>query len=136
MIVYDCDRFGLSQLHQIRGRIGRGEYESYCILVSNNKSDDFKKRIEIICNSTDGFYISEQDFLLRGYGEIFGSRQSGFVDFNFNKDLADYDIFIKSKEYAEGVVNNTIKLDPIERNKIESYIDSFINSLNGKIVLN
>lgn len=72
MVIYNAERFGLSQLHQLRGRIGRGNYDSFCILVSNNKSTSVKKRMDIMCSSNDGFYISEQDFLLRGYGDILG----------------------------------------------------------------
>ncbi|MFR8494627.1 MAG: ATP-dependent DNA helicase RecG, partial [Parvimonas micra] len=72
MVIYNAERFGLSQLHQLRGRIGRGNYESFCILVSNNKSTNIKKRMDIMCSSNDGFYISEQDFLLRGYCDILG----------------------------------------------------------------
>ena len=81
MVIYNAERFGLSQLHQLRGRIGRGNYESFCILVSNNKSTNVKKRMDIMCSSNDGFYISEQDFLLRGYGDILGYRQSGEARF-------------------------------------------------------
>ncbi|MBF1036056.1 MAG: ATP-dependent DNA helicase RecG, partial [Parvimonas sp.] len=81
MVIYNAERFGLSQLHQLRGRIGRGNYDSFCILVSNNKSTNVKKRMDIMCSSNDGFYISEQDFLLRGYGDILGYRQSGEARF-------------------------------------------------------
>lgn len=77
MIVENAERFGLAQLHQLRGRVGRGQYESYCILIANAKSQNTKKRMEIMTESTDGFYISEQDLKLRGSGEMFGLRQSG-----------------------------------------------------------
>ena len=77
MIVENAERFGLAQLHQLRGRVGRGEYESYCILIAKAKSNTTKKRMEILTESTDGFYISEQDLKIRGSGEMFGMRQSG-----------------------------------------------------------
>lgn len=77
MIIENAERFGLAQLHQLRGRVGRGEYASYCILLGNAKSERTKKRMEIMTESTDGFYISEQDLKLRGSGEVFGLRQSG-----------------------------------------------------------
>lgn len=77
MIIENAERFGLAQLHQLRGRVGRGEYESYCILIGKAKSNTTKKRMEIMTESTDGFYISEQDLKLRGSGEVFGLRQSG-----------------------------------------------------------
>ncbi|MGL5353065.1 MAG: helicase-related protein, partial [Clostridium sp.] len=77
MIIENAERFGLAQLHQLRGRVGRGQYESYCILLGKAKSATTKKRMEIMTESTDGFYISEQDLKLRGSGEVFGLRQSG-----------------------------------------------------------
>jgi ATP-dependent DNA helicase RecG len=77
MIVENCERFGLSQLHQLRGRVGRGQYQSYCILVGNAKNNVTKKRMMIMTESNDGFYIAEQDLKLRGSGEMFGLRQSG-----------------------------------------------------------
>lgn len=77
MIIENAERFGLAQLHQLRGRVGRGKYESYCILIADAKSQNTKKRMEIMIESTDGFYISEQDLKLRGSGEMFGLRQSG-----------------------------------------------------------
>ena len=77
MIIENAERFGLAQLHQLRGRVGRGQYASYCILLGKAKSDTTKKRMQIMTESTDGFYISEQDLKLRGSGEVFGLKQSG-----------------------------------------------------------
>lgn len=77
MIIENAERFGLAQLHQLRGRVGRGQYESYCVLTGNAKTETTKKRMKIMTESTDGFYISEQDLKLRGSGELFGLRQSG-----------------------------------------------------------
>lgn len=77
MIIENAERFGLAQLHQLRGRVGRGQYASYCILIANAKSNVTKKRMQIMTESTDGFFISEQDLKLRGSGEMFGMKQSG-----------------------------------------------------------
>lgn len=77
MIIENAERFGLSQLHQLRGRVGRGDFKSYCVLVANIKSETTKRRMEIMKRSSDGFYIAEQDLQLRGSGEMFGMRQSG-----------------------------------------------------------
>ena len=102
MIIENAERFGLAQLHQLRGRVGRGEYESYCILISKAKSQNTKKRMSIMTESTDGFFISEEDLKLRGSGEIFGMRQSGEEGFLLSDLLEDINILkvamIEAKE--------------------------------------
>ena len=90
MVIEDADRFGLSQLHQLRGRVGRGMAKSYCILTSHNKSADTLARLKALCKTTDGFKIAEEDLALRGPGDFFGSRQSGMPAFrvaNLSCDL-------------------------------------------------
>lgn len=77
MIIYDADRFGLAQLHQLRGRVGRGEYRSYCILIASPKTQQGQERMKIMCESNDGFYLSQKDLEMRGGGDAFGSKQSG-----------------------------------------------------------
>lgn len=78
MVIENAERFGLSQLHQLRGRVGRGSAQSYCVLVSGTKNEETKKRLQALCKTTDGFKIAEQDLALRGPGDFFGSRQHGF----------------------------------------------------------
>ena len=90
MIVEDADRFGLSQLHQLRGRVGRGKAKSYCILTSHNRNPETLQRLKALCKTTDGFRIAEEDLKLRGPGDFFGSRQSGLPTFrvaNLSYDL-------------------------------------------------
>ncbi|MGL5649138.1 MAG: ATP-dependent DNA helicase RecG [Clostridium sp.] len=106
MIVENAERFGLAQLHQLRGRVGRGSHESYCILIAKAKSDKTKKRMEILVESTDGFYISEQDLKIRGSGEMFGRRQSGDESFILANIYDDMKLLIKARSEAEIVVKN------------------------------
>ena len=90
MVIEDADRFGLSQLHQLRGRVGRGKAKSYCILTSHNKNQETLQRLRALCKTTDGFKIAEEDLKLRGPGDFFGSRQSGLPTFrvaNLSYDL-------------------------------------------------
>ena len=90
MVIEDADRFGLSQLHQLRGRVGRGKAKSYCILTSHNKNSETLQRLKALCKTTDGFKIAEEDLALRGPGDFFGSRQSGLPTFrvaNLSYDL-------------------------------------------------
>jgi len=90
MVVEDADRFGLSQLHQLRGRVGRGGHKSYCILTSQNRNTETLQRLKALCKTTDGFKIAEEDLKLRGPGDFFGSRQSGLPTFrvaNLSMDL-------------------------------------------------
>ena len=105
MIVENAERFGLSQLHQLRGRVGRGEYSSYCILIAKAKSNTTKKRMQIMTECSDGFLISEKDLELRGAGEMFGRKQSGDEGFI----LANLYDDIKILRYAKLEANNMLK---------------------------
>ena len=90
MVIEDADRFGLSQLHQLRGRVGRGKAKSYCIMTSRARNPETVRRLKAMCKTTDGFKIAEEDLQLRGPGDFFGSRQSGMPTFkvaNLSMDL-------------------------------------------------
>lgn len=101
MVIENSERFGLAQLHQLRGRVGRGKKQSYCYLINNSKGDVAKKRTQIMCQSTDGFYISEKDLNLRGPGEVFGTRQHGIPDINLINAVKHMDILNRAKKDAE-----------------------------------
>ena len=81
MVIEDAFRFGLAQLHQLRGRVGRGEHQSYCILISDAKTTDSEQRLRIMEETTDGFRIAEEDLKLRGPGDVAGTRQAGQLEF-------------------------------------------------------
>jgi ATP-dependent DNA helicase RecG len=111
MIIENAERFGLSQLHQLRGRVGRGEHESFCILVAGDRSKKTQHRLEVIEKYTDGFVIAEKDLELRGPGEIRGTRQSGLPDLVLGDLTQDGDIIEKSRELAKKMLEADPKLE-------------------------
>ncbi len=108
MVIENAERFGLSQLHQLRGRVGRGEHESHCILVSDSKGEETKLRLNTMCKTTDGFKISEQDLKLRGPGDFMGNRQHGLPDFR----MADLSCDMRELEAAGKAAAYVIDKDP------------------------
>ena len=106
MIIENAERFGLAQLHQLRGRVGRGEHKSYCILIANTKNDITRRRMEIMTESSDGFYIAEEDLKLRGAGEVFGMRQHGDEGFILANVADDINILKCANHEAKLIVNN------------------------------
>ncbi len=106
MIVENAERFGLAQLHQLRGRVGRGQYESYCVLIAKAKSNITKKRMMIMTESSDGFLISEQDLKLRGAGEMFGRKQSGDAVFVLANLYEDINILRCAKQEAVNIIKD------------------------------
>ena len=105
MVIFDAYRFGLSQLHQLRGRVGRNEMQSYCVLISDKEAE----RLNIMTETTDGFKISEEDFKLRGSGDIFGVRQSGDMNFRLADFKTDFNILLKAKEDTIELLDNNIE---------------------------
>jgi ATP-dependent DNA helicase RecG len=105
MIIFDADHFGLSQLHQLRGRIGRGERQSYCYFVADPNTDSGKKRMKIIEKTTDGFVLAQEDLKLRGQGNLFGAEQSGLPTFQVGDILADFNTLQAAAKSARALVS-------------------------------
>ena len=117
MLIENAERFGLAQLHQLRGRVGRGKYQSYCIFMSASKSKETKERLDILNKSNDGFFIASEDLRLRGPGDLFGIRQSGILDFKLGDVFQDSQVL----QQASKATNLILEEDPqLEKEKYQS----------------
>jgi ATP-dependent DNA helicase RecG len=110
MLIEHAERFGLSQLHQLRGRVGRGAAQSYCLLMSSSRSADAQQRLKVLEQSQDGFFISEMDMRFRGPGEVMGTRQSGIADFTLASLVEDEDVLLLARQAAEKVIDMDVSL--------------------------
>ena len=114
IVIENAERFGLSQLHQLRGRVGRSDLQSYCVLVSASKSQETRERLEIMTQTNDGFVIAEKDLQLRGPGEFLGTRQSGLPDLIISDIVKDAKILeIARMEAIDFVKNHNLKDYPV-----------------------
>ena len=120
MIIFGAERFGLAQLHQLRGRVGRSDFPSYCFLCSENPDAQNKRRLQAVVKSNDGFYLAEEDLKIRGAGNAFGLAQSGLPDLRF-ATLADADLMKKTREWAHRILENDsdLKNHPLVKEKIQ-----------------
>lgn len=123
MIIENADRFGLSQLHQLRGRVGRGQHKSYCILVSDNDGEEVRARLSIMCKTNDGFKISEEDLRLRGPGDFFGSRQHGLPAMHVADLGADADVLSRAQEEAKALLSSDPELIRDENSELRERVE-------------
>src|SRR5699024_7599164 len=127
MVIYDADRFGLSQLHQLRGRVGRGDKQSYCILIADPKGEVGKQRMAIMTETNDGFRLSEEDLKLRGPGDFFGKKQSGVPEFKVADIVHDYRALEVARTDAQEIITKkSLLTDPLYdnlRKLVEKEID-------------
>ena len=130
MIIENAERFGLSQLHQLRGRVGRGSYKSYCVMVSDAGGDEVRARLKIMTQTNDGFKISEEDLRLRGPGDFFGSRQHGLPEMHVADLGADANVLKKAQEEASRVLASDPALASAENAALKARIDRLF-SLNA-----
>ncbi|MBQ5541897.1 MAG: ATP-dependent DNA helicase RecG, partial [Erysipelotrichales bacterium] len=106
MIIYDAECFGLSQLHQLRGRVGRGGREGYCYLLTGSKDPDVKERLEFLAHTPDGFKIAQYDLEHRGPGDLLGNRQSGAPGFILGDFVRDQDVMLQSRKDARFILEH------------------------------
>ena len=125
MVVFDAERFGLAQLHQLRGRIGRGEHKSYCILVTNGKSPDGVEKLNVLAQTRDGFKLAEHDLRMRGPGEVLGTNQSGAGSLRFSEYLTDVAFIRDCRARAQRLLDEDPDLDryPFLREKVNEISD-------------
>lgn len=134
MMIENAERFGLAQLHQLRGRVGRGQHQSYCIMVDGSGEEDTRKRLDILNRSNDGFYISSEDLKLRGPGDIFGLRQSGEMEFKLADIFTDANLLKTVSEEVNHLLEEDPSLDQEDhrllRERLEIYLGESYERLN------
>ena len=133
MLVENAERFGLSQLHQLRGRVGRGKHQSYCVLVTDNRSDDVQARMKVLCESADGFRIAEEDLRLRGPGDFFGSRQHGLPEMHLADLGAETETLLRAKEAAERLLTEDPLLQAPEHHDLNDRVRMLEEKMNGTL---
>lgn len=134
MMVENAERFGLAQLHQLRGRVGRGEYQSYCIFIQGNQ-DQISKRLEILNKSNDGFYIAGEDLKFRGPGDLFGIRQSGDMEFRIGDIYNDSTILKEASEAAEEILSLDPELDLEQHRSLRERMEHYSQNATENIAL-
>lgn len=127
MLIENADRFGLSQLHQLRGRVGRGSHKSYCILVTDNTNEDSRERLRILSKTSDGFKISEEDLKLRGPGDFFGNRQHGLPQLKIADMSQDMDVLKSAQATAKEILKADSNLSALENRGLRELVDSLFN---------
>ena len=122
MLIEDAERFGLAQLHQLRGRVGRGEHQSFCVLISDPRTDDGRERLGVMIRTNNGFEIAEEDLRIRGPGEFYGTKQSGIPSLRIANILRDVDILERAREDAFEIVKNDSGLASPEHAKLRAEV--------------
>jgi ATP-dependent DNA helicase RecG len=123
MVIESAEKFGLSQLHQLRGRVGRGSEQSYCILLTGDQiSKEARERLTVMCSTNDGFVIAEKDLALRGPGDIEGTRQSGLMNFKLANILEDRDLLELAREVSTNLLDEDPNLEHPEHQQLRHFL--------------
>lgn len=133
MMIENAERFGLSQLHQLRGRVGRGSDKSYCIMVSDADGENTKDRLRVMCETTDGFKIAEEDLKLRGPGDFFGERQHGLPTLKIADMMTDVEL-VKAAQKAAEVINKNGLLSSDEYRGLQELVDKLCSGVAGEML--
>ena len=135
MLIENADRFGLSQLHQLRGRIGRGKAQSYCIFMSGSNAKQSMDRLEVLNRSNDGFYIASEDLKSRGPGDFFGIRQSGAIAFQLADIFTDASNLQKASDAADDILKEDPELQQEKNTELKKHLNLFTQDrLNGRML--
>lgn len=135
MMIENAERFGLAQLHQLRGRVGRGGHQSYCIMVSGSEDKDTMKRLKILNQSNDGFFIASEDLKLRGPGDIFGVRQSGELEFRLADIFTDADLLKTAAREAAALLDGDPQLEKEENRELKQRLEDYLEKSYEKVSL-
>lgn len=135
MLIEDAQRFGLAQLHQLRGRVGRSDLQSYCIMMNTSESKESKKRLDILNRSNDGFYIAREDLKLRGQGDFFGVRQSGEMEFAVGDIFADAGLLQEAAEDVKELLDQDPELTLEEHQKLKHHMETYGEQWFGQLNL-
>lgn len=135
MMIENAERFGLAQLHQLRGRVGRGSHQSYCIMVNASGQDGTQERLDILNRSNDGFYIASEDLKLRGPGDIFGLRQSGDLEFKLADIFTDANLLKTVSEEVNRMLEYDPELEREEHQELRRRLDGYLDQSYGKLNL-
>lgn len=128
MMIENAERFGLAGLHQLRGRVGRGKYQSYCIFINASETKKASERLEILNHSNNGFEIANEDLKLRGPGDFFGVRQSGDMEFKLGDIYSDASILKTAADMVNRIEDGEIEVSDVEKQRLDEYIDKYIYS--------
>ncbi|MFQ9935948.1 MAG: helicase-related protein [Phascolarctobacterium faecium] len=133
MIIENADRFGLAQMHQLRGRVGRGKDQSYCVLLTDNDNKETLERLQVLRDSDNGFFLAEKDLELRGAGQLFGLRQHGLPDLYIADILQDIGVLIETRELAKSVKTAVLREieDALSSQFDEQFQRIFIRNIKG-----
>ena len=135
MMIENAERFGLAQLHQLRGRVGRGSHQSYCIMVNGSGGKDTMERLDILNRSNYGFYIASEDLKLRGPGDIFGVRQSCDLEFRIGDVFTDANLLKQVSEEVNEILDDDPELEKEEHLELKRQIDLYLGERYEKLNL-